>query len=85
MGVYNYGGWNEVGVGFLMFLVSEHPKWLGEDLSPLNLRNLFQTISMTFLSSSNIFPRLVTKFLFVCLFVCFNCSYKHKSNRFLLA
>ena len=34
-----------------------------EDLSPLNLRNIFQTISMTFLSSSDIFPRLVAKFL----------------------
>ena len=61
--IYNYGGWIEVGGHFLIISVSMYPFWLGEVLSPLNLRNPFQTISMTFLGCPDIFPRFVTKFL----------------------
>ena len=47
----------------MVFIVSVYPLRLGEDLSPLNLRNPFQTIVMTFLGSPDIFLRFVTKFL----------------------
>ena len=60
-----YGGWIEVGgriEGSQLFFVHINPKSWEEDLSPLTLGNTPQTISMTFATFPDMFPRFLTTF-----------------------